>query len=570
MENDKFYSYDEVEFLFPVKLPFYYDTLICKDENTFNIYNDNTDIVYIDDTNTLGVSKKLIIDMIEDNYMWNYFKSLCNKDVNFACDITYIDKSGEKHIKLTKNQFAYALKQIISERKMVDETRYALASYMLSVDFCFEYYSKENKKHSCYIDGSLKTVQTRRLLEVLTYSDDKFTSFINRKVAFGLTIENFMYMLVDFVEKNNILSTYGFSSKIIDRYNAIKKYQYVDYESVNKYNSPAALTSAKNNTFDIRNMFNISKGKNCTGDVLTGNYTVNPRLTNKVFYGMDSSYDNLEKAIYIYLRLCDLLSFDTEEAISQDDRIKENLDYDNISRITSFKNNVVSSEFILIYAKLLSEIGIRFQPYIDCTAGFSPKYSYLTFKQAEYLVKVDLFNKNTIKNDMSKVKIGKSIDGIRCINTNQVTKQKFREKVIEVYSRYKRSFHKLGIVDDIVKTYRDNYDYKFYTEDKIGLLYDHIKDSELRGVDLINYIQTLVDGILDENEHVEYKLYKNTRGPVDVYGIIICSDRYNYLVRINDVISMTIITHAELNNLYHNKYVTIGDYNVPNKGRKSR
>ncbi|MBR6073015.1 MAG: hypothetical protein IKP76_01665 [Bacilli bacterium] len=575
MENDKFYSYDEVEKLYPYKLPFYYDTLLCKRKSTFDKYNTLDDIVSIDETNTLFVNKQLIIDMIEENDMWSYFKSICDRDVNYACDITYIDNNVEEHIKLTKNQFAYALKQIIQERKMTDETRYALASYMLSVDFCYEYYSKEIKKYSCYIDGELKTISTKRLLDVLTCSNDKFYEFINKKSAYGLSIENIMYMLVDFVEKNNILTTYAFSPETFERYNSIKSYKYVDYESVNKFNSPTSLTSMKVGTGKthffiehINDIFTNIKGKNVSGDLLTGKYSINPRMVNRVYQGMDSSYDALEKAIYIYIRLCDLLSFDETEALSDKEFIKEELDYDRIGKITPFKNKVVSSEFILIYAKLLKDLGIKFQPHIECTAGYENEYAYLSFKQAEYIVKVDLFNKNIIKNDLSKVKIGKSIDGIRCLNTNEVTKEKFKEKVVEIYSRYKKMFKKFNIIDEVVKEYTKD-DYGLHTEEKIGLLYDYIKNSDLTGLDLINYIQTLVDSILNEDEHVDYKLYKYNNNNMDIYGLIICSDRYNYLVRLNDVISMTIISHEELDAMYHNKRITISDYVIPeNKRRK--
>ncbi len=87
---------------------------------------------------------------------------------------------------------------------------------------------------------------------------------------------------------------------------------------------------------------------------------VNQKLKDAVFKDMPNYEYDLLKAVYIYIKLCKILSYDEEfyAANQKGEAATFHENVEHISEITPENNAVVCYEFAYIYALMLNEIGI--------------------------------------------------------------------------------------------------------------------------------------------------------------------------------------------------------------------
>ena len=509
-------------------------TFLIDDEELFQEYKNTDNGYYIDDNKTKKISKKLVLDLLEKRDMWKYLYNMFSIDGGVACSIA--SKNTLEVITVTKTELTTALKEAYKDTNMLE--RVFLLCSAVTINACYDYYEQYEPKYKCVIDGNIKEISTKKLLDILTCSDKRFERFINNKSTYPLSVKEIAYMLVDFVNKNSLFDMYSFSKEQIDRFNGLMNYKYIDFESINRFNNPNVLRE----------------------NSLNSKYDISADLKRKVLYGMDPTYDELEQAIYIYIRLCDLLSLDERQAASYKDVIKEDVNYDKLYLINDVNNKIVSSEFSLILAKLLFELGFKVHPHLDCISGFSEKYAYITFKQGEYLSKIDVFNKSIIRNDMSSVKIGKPIYGIKCLNTNKATKYKFKEKVEKVYNDYIKIHKKEEVLAQGEKSYYDEM-IKHYNEvskfssisDEVEAVLKGIDDVKLTGLDLANYLLELISMTVILDDNITYELVSFDNGDQDFCAVYlaISVDNVCFMVNLFDktyrTIAKSIYTNYKIN-----------------------
>ena len=95
---------------------------------------------------------------------------------------------------------------------------------------------------------------------------------------------------------------------------------------------------------------------------------INPALYDAVFSALPKNLDKLEKSIYIYAKLCSLLSYDSEYWATENndyllDKFKRHIDLDSISSISPTNSEVVCVDFNLIFSKMLALAGIKSHTY---------------------------------------------------------------------------------------------------------------------------------------------------------------------------------------------------------------
>ena len=104
-------------------------------------------------------------------------------------------------------------------------------------------------------------------------------------------------------------------------------------------------------------------------------------------------------AMYIYVRLCELLSYDQGYFASpktDDKKTIQNIKYVNLKF-----NNVTNYEFLIIYTALLKSVGIRYTLDNRLLGGDADNAS-ITFRSGEYLVKVETLKESLLSVNKEK------------------------------------------------------------------------------------------------------------------------------------------------------------------------
>ena len=465
------------------------DSLLMKDANRFYSYKNNNLIEVEVNGDKSKISTDLLYDLIDNEGMFKYLITSLNRDYDNAVSIQlYRNNTLADSIRITKAELVMALRQLdIAKLSPNNMTRMVVVYSLTDVTVCYNNYYDQT--YSCFVDGEVVSIPAIELVKLLTCSNKDFRKFINDKKEHEYSKEVIAYLLIDFCEKESLFKKYIFDERTYQRYQELKDFKYIDYESVNK----------QRKSDDI-----LSDGKS-----LLDTFDINPDLLNALYEDMDPKYNSIEKAIYLYIRLCDLLTYDDEQYVSNAklERVGSHSEIENICNITPENNKIVSYEFMLIYAKVLRDLGIKYAVNLNSMAGYVYEKSSIKFKHGEYLISIDLFD-DIIKNDMSMVKIGGTLNSIKSYNKNDITHKKFEEMVYEIYTNYKDSKQRRQEFLENVKEYKVNYFRSTASKkDKLYVLFKLIARKDLKGIDNINYIKETLNNVIGDDEDILFDIY---------------------------------------------------------------
>ena len=548
LPQESFYMRDKLIEDYPDIHLFVRDSLIMSDKDKFYSYK-NQDLI---DVNVYGrtikISSKLIYDIICNEGMYKYLLTSLNRDYDNAVTIQLFDNgSFVDNIRINKAELVSALKSVDSN--LIPETCavrlivvYSLTDQtVLENNYCDQVYT-------CIIDGEEYYLNSIELVKILTGSNKEFRMFCMGKDNYPYSKEVIAYMLVDFCEKEGIFNKYILDSYIYERYKELKEYKLVDFESINK-----------NKKSDDE----LPDGKSLLDD-----FDINPELMDAIYKDIDPTYSKLEKAIYIYIRLCDLLTYDEEQIASNSkyEKTGAHASIKNIYNITPENNKIVSYEFILIYSKILRYLGIKFTSNLNSMGGYVDGKSSLKFKHGEYLVSIELFS-NLIKNDMSMVKVGGTINSIKSYNKNEMTHRKFEELVYEIYSEYKDMNKRREEFLDNVKEYKRTYFKSTLSrKNKLYMLFKLIARKDLNGMDAINYFEEVAKRIIGEDDSIGYNLLAKKDGvhskPIIIVSVISEDEWLYYLIDTNDKEPVKIMTHQQVKKLLSSNQIYFLDSDI--------
>lgn len=156
------------------------------------------------------------------------------------------------------------------------------------------------------------------------------------------------------------------------------------------------------------------------------------KLVEYLLDGISCCKNKLEKAIYLYIKLCRTFSYHNEYYIFDGDKIVacKHETIDNITTYNTINNQVICYEFTAIYAKLLELIGIKFKvKYKKDIDYFGGQHTNLTFKYNDFIIYADSVT-SILDGDLFRSKIGLDLVGIMCKNEDQLIKDKF-ERILE-------------------------------------------------------------------------------------------------------------------------------------------
>ena len=284
----------------------------------------------------MSVAKSLVIALLTDETKYKFILSKVNskktkKDITKKTYIKcFINNNGDIQVK-----FEYPLSIILDAfDKLLQQESIPLSEDMVTKINTIINHANENNvfdvvQNSRYekeIEGEQCNFRVIDLLDILNWDEEKFLKFCNdsnENSYLGYPKEYIFYALDSLLNVSNIFTDY-FSHSWYERFDEIQSMQYIDYEAINDY------LKTENNHID--------------------KFHPNEELMKIVYDGMPLEYNLLEKAIYIYLKLCDNLTYSQSyiaSNLTQDDN-----GHSNIERLEKIvpDNSFPTEDSIILHA----------------------------------------------------------------------------------------------------------------------------------------------------------------------------------------------------------------------------
>lgn len=228
---------------------------------------------------------------------------------------------------------------------------------------------------------------------------------------------------------------------------------------------------------------------NITSNQTKHSFEINADIKNFVLKDMPSDLTKLEKAIYIYSKLCKILDYDME--YYNDNANKKFISEESISDVDLSNNNVVCYTFSYIYSGLLREIGIDQIKEAKINKGeFVNKHASVEFVVDNIVIMADSTHAGAEIGDLTTLKVENKINGLRCSQFN-----------IEKQNKVNQAKKKVEIILEKEKTDEET-NYFLPSQEKLDsmtsidkyiLFNDLVAATPLTGVSLLGYIQVLKD-----------------------------------------------------------------------------
>lgn len=369
-----------------------------------------------------------------------------------------------------------SMEQLIKEGKLqLEENEYERYSKLKELS-SFEKLLNKGETYISAIEDEVYEIPERQLLEIMSLPDEEFKQVCSSKKIDGIPTKKFIYAAYNCIKDNGYQTKYVLPDEIIKRLDYKYLVNQIDIESINR------LTKI--------------------GDELYKELDINKELEKEILDGMNDDFSTLEKAIFIYIKMCKLLSYD-EEYYAVDQKGEATNKHRKIayaSTISPENNRVVCYEFNLIYAKLLSKLGINFESeygngrFMDEVYGGG--HANLKFRDDKFIVLADSVT-SIVQGDMARAKINSNLVGLTCVNKNEETKEEFEEIKNNVYryiiSLIKEKQESVQSYDELISEYEKLTKNKkpVSITDRLSVMLEKIKNTKTEGIDLLSYVLLL-------------------------------------------------------------------------------
>lgn len=508
-------------------------TIFTTKENIENFKND--DKINI---KTKKISTQLLEKILQEDIYYLYAKNFFTKKEDFFQVASIENKEINEKIKLSKDEIYLGLKELIKSKKNFFTKEEIKKFYKLESIYSLDEFEKEsqNLKYKLKIDGTAYIFTVSDFIKFLNLDKTQYNYIIKKKIKLAFNTEKFIYALLTYIKETNLEENFFIKDEIRERIKELKKFTVIDIESINK------IITIKEDNFKKIN--------------------INEKLKDEILKNIPENYNDLEKIIYIYIKMCKLLRYDAKYFTAQN---KNKLrDYNNIENITLNNPVVICTEFNLIFSNLISSLNITFENegiYFD--EGEVPAHIYLKIRYNKFLINADSIT-SILQGDLLNAKLNDDLDGLYCENINNDTRAEFEKIVDSVYSYIK----KLELDEDLTNLYlqkRELEKFKKNTiQERFKFLKELISNCKLYSIDSIAYLMQLKKNIFTYSENKKNVFISIIECKNHALAIITLKDKenasYYYLNSNNEIID---ITKEEIeNNLDNNVFNYIEDHDI--------
>lgn len=437
----------------------------------------------------------------------DYFEYVCNylsfKSSDFK--IGYVmDEKYTEFLCFSRSEIGKGLMILLEDKNSFlneDEIKRArmLINYISYESFLKKY---SGKMFSFKIDGFIYIVSFKSFLYLINLSIEDFESLCKDetiKFIDGIPKKHMIYAFAEFINNASILKDYLVSDAVRLKYEAIKSNQLVDLEAINKHLE--------------------------TKDTLFQKIHIDKSLEDAILLGILADFNELEKAIYIYIKMCRIFTYNEEYFTKyfDEDIKRKHKDLSYVDQINLFNNEAVCFEFNIIYAAFLNRLGIKFKSnymgYHDEVYGEG--HVKMEFRWDKFLVRADAVSYMT-KSDLTYAKVSQPLIGLVCLNKNEETQEKFEEALNKVYIHILREENVNSktdiihipffeeILNEFFKIFTKLEDIRF--EERISIMVRKANNMHLKGVDYFSYLlqlQKMLFTPLERQENIEICMLAN-------------------------------------------------------------
>ena len=332
----------------------------------------------------------------------------------------------------------------------------------------FDSFIDKYKDKSFYliIDNREYKIRYNNIFNFLLLNDQNYRLFLSRKSCDDLPLDVFLFSIKSFFTDMSLDSRYIFPSQVISKLKDINSSKYIDIES-------------KNTILE-------------TDDPWIKKSSIDNEFKNKILSSIPVNLTVLEKSIYLYIILCQTLTYDPLY-MAYDEYSKYSsfhTDYKYLEKINEKNNRVVCYEFNELYGKLLRELDINYES--NANQYLYSTHSSLKYRVDKFIISADSIT-SVLDGDLVRSKVGYPLNGLKCLNHNKETKQEFDETFNHVYEMLKNKKTIIGIKNDS----------SLSVDEKLRLLVKIANLKNLELIDKLGYIYLLREELLTEQERID-------------------------------------------------------------------
>lgn len=439
----------------------------------------------------IKVSVEFLRRILQDDIYYDYARKFCSGEINSFGARFIIGGDTSGNVGYDRVVLIKGLDQIIKSGLLtigqIEKERYERLKSLIS----FESFISKTKGTSfeVSIDGIDYEVPVSEMISFMQLTPvefDRMCSDNNIKTINNMPKEYFVYAVYAYFTKNNVLKDYTLPTEVIEKYKDIESLQKIDLQAINKHLE--------------------------TKDTKFKSIELDPELELAITSQIPENSTDLEKAIYIYIKMCKLLTYDDEYfAVNQKGPATlKHKDISYVSQINLVNNKIVCFEFNLIYSKLLDKLGIKFQSDYKNLVGeaYGAGHANLEFRSGKYLVSADSVT-SILQGDIMQAKLNQPLVGIRCINANNKTKQEFKDALSKMYALIAKQEQEMDVEVEHIQTFDELMSEYVKTTDKVkpvslneklSILINKVNFTQMVGIDSLSYVLQLRKILFNEHE----------------------------------------------------------------------
>ena len=235
---------------------------------------------------------------------------------------------------------------------------------------------------------------------------------------------------------------------------------------------------------------------------------INENFKNYLLSNIPNDFNKIEKAFYIYLKLCNIFTYDVMNL----NGLKSNINHEDIKRIKEIDkdNNVILCyEFIAIYAKILDELKINYR--INGKPVYGRSHTNITIEYNNLNIMVEP-TRGVIDCDLTNAKIGVLLEGFMCSSGDDENKKDIDKSIQKVYKYVEDNYNKKYLSQkEIINNNKENMKNKdFLTLDnRFELLISKLINSNLPPIEIIKQLGIIRKSVFEDLDYFDYYLVAN-------------------------------------------------------------